>query len=94
MHVLEADGWAEGFLDATPVGGQRRVHVDHQVALFPADGQYFVRERDLAMLWSYARALGFRKVLRKVRSRGSESTRNDAWLSVGRGRGHPSHHLR
>ncbi len=58
MHVLEADGWTEGFLDATPVGGQRRVHVEHQVALFRADGQYFVRERDLAMLWSYARALG------------------------------------
>lgn len=86
MHVLGPDGWTEGFLDATPVAGGVRVLVDQQAALFPVEGEYFVRQRDMAMLLAYLRMLGPRRVLRKVRSRGDEAARNDSWVSIGRGR--------
>ena len=85
MHVFDRGGWVPGFLDATPVDGTVRVRVHRQVALAPVDDQFFVRAPRLSMLTSYLRMLGPRRVIRKVRSRRSEATRNDSWLSVGVG---------
>ncbi|HMS87951.1 MAG TPA: Gfo/Idh/MocA family oxidoreductase [Acidimicrobiales bacterium] len=86
MQLLEASGeWRDGFLDQAIPPGAHRVEVVVQLALFPADAQFFVRRRDPRMLLAYLRAFGPTQVLRKVRSRQSEVTRNDAWLSVGVG---------
>lgn len=87
MHVLRPDGsWLTDLLDPHVPPDSCRVEVLHQVALHAADDQFFVRPRDLAMVMSYVRELGPTRVLRKVRSRSSEATRNDAWSSVGLGR--------
>ncbi len=86
MHLLDANGaWVEGLLDQTVVPGSRRVHVQRQWALCSASSQYFVRPRDPRMVLAYLRAFGPKRVWRKVRSRQQETTRNDAWLSVGAG---------
>jgi predicted dehydrogenase len=85
VHVLERGAWVTGFLDATPIDGTVRITVHRQVALAPADDQYFVRPPRISMLVSYLRMLGPRRVVRKVVSRRSEATRNDSWLTVGVG---------
>ena len=84
MHVLIQDSWVE-FLDRAETDDKKRIEIRRQLALAPATGQYFVRQADVTMLWAYLRALGPRRVLRKIRSRRAESNRNDAWLSVGVG---------
>lgn len=86
MHVLGNGSWVAGFLDQAATPERARVEVHRQVALAPVTDQFFVREPQLAMLVSYVRMLGIRRVVRKVRSRHDESLRNDAWLSVGIGR--------
>ena len=85
VHVLERGAWVTGFLDATPIDGTVRITVHRQVALAPADDQYFVRPPWISMPASYLRMLGPRRVVRKVVSRRSEATRNDSWLTVGVG---------
>jgi predicted dehydrogenase len=85
VHVYSDGAWASGYLDATPGPDHLRVTVLRQVAVVPADQQYFVRRANVAMVVNYLRMLGPRRVLRKVVSRRSESVRNDAWLSVGLG---------
>ncbi len=85
MHAHRRGAWTEGYLDEAPQEGQVRVSVDRQVALVPVDDEYFVRRADPAMLVSYLRSLGPRRVFRKVVSRRREAARNDSWLSVGLG---------
>lgn len=85
MHVLVNGSWQSGFLDQMPTEGESLVTVHRQVALVPVHGQFFVRERNSAMLMSYVASLGPRRVLRKVMSRRREAVRNYAWLSVGLG---------
>ena len=86
VELLDAKGtWEGGFLDQVERSGTARVEVHRQIALFSAADQYFVRPRDPRMVLAYARAFGPKRVLRKIRSRQSESVRNDAWLSVGTG---------
>lgn len=85
LYVYENDTWTGGYLDETPVPGTIALSVQRQVALAPAQAQYFVRKPQLAMLASYVRMLGPRRVIRKVRSRRGERVRNDAWISVGTG---------
>ncbi len=87
MHVYRNDAWTSGYLDETPRDGRVRVTVHRQVALGPAQDQFFVRPPKLAMLANYVRMLGPRRVIRKVVSRRQESARNDAWVSVGCGTG-------
>lgn len=83
MHVHLGGDWVVGHLDATPGPDDVRLDVVRQVALAPVDDQYFERRADAALLLSYLRNLGPRRVLRKVVSRRAEAGRNDAWLSVG-----------
>lgn len=86
MYVYGSGAWTRGYLDETPSARQVRISVHRQIALAPTPDQYFVRPPDLAMLLSYLRMLGPRRVVRKVLSRRDESGRNDAWVSVGLGR--------
>lgn len=87
MELLDDAGhWRGGYLDQALVPGAVRVRVHVQVPVRPAAEQFFVRPRDLRMVAAYLRAFGPTRVLRKIRSRQSESTRNDAWLSIGAGR--------
>jgi predicted dehydrogenase len=85
MHIYFRGLWRKGYLDQTPDSEYSLVEIRRQVALAPATQQFYIRGADPAMLMSYIRMLGVRRVLRKVRSRHSESARNDAWLSVGIG---------
>lgn len=93
MHLLDTNGaWQPDLLDQAERPGATRVHVVRQWALWSASSQYFVRPKDPRMVLAYARAFGPKRVWRKIRSRQSESTRNDAWLSVGIGRTGPGPH--
>lgn len=86
MELLDDVGhWHGGYLDQAVVPGTVRVRVRVQAAVRPARDQFFVRPRDLRMVLAYTRAFGPTRVLRKIRSRRSESVRNDAWLSIGLG---------
>jgi predicted dehydrogenase len=86
VHVLVGDAWVAGYLDPVADEGWRRVEVVRQVAVAPVSDQYFERAPRISMLVSYVRALGVRRVVRKVVSRRAEQQRNDAWLSIGVGR--------
>jgi predicted dehydrogenase len=81
----DAGRWHGGYLDQTVVPGTVRVRVQVQATIRSARDQFFVRPRDLRMVLAYTRAFGPTRVLRKIRSRQSESVRNDAWLSIGSG---------
>ena len=85
MHAYRRGAWTEHYLDESPQEGQVRVSVHRQIALVPVDDEFFVRRADPAMLVSYLRSLGPRRVVRKVVSRRREAARNDTWLSVGLG---------
>lgn len=85
MHAHQRGAWTEDYLDETPQEGQVRIAVHRQVALVAVDDEFFVRRPDPAMLASYVRSLGPRRVFRKVVSRRREAARNDTWLSVGLG---------
>lgn len=85
MHVYGNGAWIAGLLDATPGVGEVRISVHRQVAIAPADEQFFVRRAQAGMVVSYLRMLGPRRVVRKVISRRGEATRNDAWLTIGIG---------
>jgi predicted dehydrogenase len=85
VHAYRSGAWTEDYLDETPQEGQVRVSVHRQIALVPVDDEFFVRRADPAMLASYLRSLGPRRVVRKVVSRRREAARNDTWLSVGLG---------
>lgn len=87
MHAYRRGAWTEGYLDEATGPGRVRVAVHHQLALVPVTDEFFVRRADPAMLASYVRSLGPRRVLRKVVSRRREAARNDTWLSIGLGTG-------
>lgn len=85
MRVLLGDTWSEEYLDPTPHEDRVAVHVRRQIALAPVRDKYFVRRPDPVMLLAYLRAIGPKRVARKVLSRRAEARRNDAWVSVGVG---------
>ena len=85
MRILVGDSWSEEYLDPAPTEVRPRLEVHRQVALVPVTDKYFVRDPNASMLFAYLKALGPRRVLRKVLSRRSEARRNDAWVSVGVG---------
>lgn len=88
VHVYVNGSWVQAILDQASNPEAPLVAIQRQVALAPSSEQFFVREPQLAMLVSYVRRLGLRRVVRKVRSRRSEALRNDTWLSVGVGHLH------
>ncbi len=85
MRVLDGNHWKAGFLPYHQGNGDLAIRVQRWITLARVSGQYFVRPRDLKLVFAYLREVGIREVWRKIRSRSSERLRNEKFLSVGLG---------
>jgi predicted dehydrogenase len=86
MKVLAGGRWLDGFLDYHPLEGEYRVRVLAIANLAYLDDLYFVRPRNVRLVWNYVREIGLREALRKVKSRRDERYRNEKYLSIGIGK--------
>ena len=85
VRILAAGQWRDGYLDYSIGPGEVRIRVTHIVNLLPVHDMHYVRPRSWRMLYNYAREVGIAGVLRRVRSRLGETSRNDKYLSCGVG---------
>ncbi len=85
MKILIEDRWQDHFLDETLTPGRVRIQVYLWKNLERLEGLYFVRPRQVSLIWNYWKEVGWKNVLRKIRSRLGERYRNEKYFSLGLG---------
>jgi predicted dehydrogenase len=86
MRILVGGKWTDGFPDFHRAPAECRVQVVAWKNLEPLDELYFAHPRSLRLIWNYVREVGALGVMRKVRSRLGERSRNEKYISLGLGR--------
>ncbi len=84
MIVFEEDG-KKNYLDYYMSNNQVEVKIFKWVNISKSASQYIIPSRSFKLLFNYVRKIGVVEVVRKVRSRMSESGRNSKFLSFGIG---------
>lgn len=85
MYIL-GKKWLDSFLDYSMGEGEVRIQVSAWANVTRVSGVFIERPRSVVMVWQYIKEVGIRAVIRKVRSRMSESLRNRVYYSIGLGR--------
>jgi len=86
VRVLVDDRWIEGYLDPSPKEREYLIGVTHWVTGPSVEGLFFERPRRLGVLMNYAREIGVRDTVRRIRSRQAERVRNRRFVACGIGR--------
>ena len=76
----------DGYLDQALIDGWLRIQVIKVTQYPPLAEQFFIRKFDLHFVLAYARDIGLRDTVRKVRSRLAERVRNERCIVAGIGR--------
>jgi predicted dehydrogenase len=86
VRVLVDDRWVEGYLDPSPKPREYLLGVTHWVTGVAVDGLFFERPSRLGLIVNYARNIGVRNTVRRIRSRRAERVRNRRFVACGVGR--------
>ena len=85
MRLYSGNKWKEGFADYSLTEGSMLVQPFFLVPLKKLEDLYFVRKPELSRLTGYIRELGIKAVTEKIKSRLSESIRNEKYFLCGLG---------
>ena len=84
MYIF-GNKWNNGYLDYHCGEGQTRIQTAAWLVIEPVTEMYFERPRSIRLILEYIREIGLKSTIRKVRSRMSESLRNERFFSIGLG---------
>jgi predicted dehydrogenase len=85
VKILLEDKWCDGYPDYYRPNNYVRVKILALLNIKKIEGLYFVRSRDLRIVWNYIKEIGIREVAKKVVSRSNEKHRNNKYVSIGLG---------
>jgi predicted dehydrogenase len=85
VRILVNNKWQDGFLDYYRSPNEYRIEVRAWRDLEKIEGLYFVRPKNLRLIWNYFKEVGLKSLFIKISSRLQEEARNEKYISCGIG---------